>query len=478
MQPRSLNVTTARLPHVSLPRRSAIFGDVGWMEVFVFCQFLLPGVMFLPGTQAFRTVLRTLPYLSCALLVPVYHSRVKTLKLAPGSHLIAAALLLLALELLHPESAFTAGLAQCVFQLCIVLPLYWGAGMVQSPARLQRLLWLVLLANGISAVLGFLQALYPHIFLPPQFAESILRVNPNYLEQMSYVGASGQTIVRPPGLNDTAGSAALAGLFTAILGLGLASDPAMKRWKRLVALGCAFAGITDIYLAQVRSLFLVLVVTVALLALVRHYRAPIFSRKWIAIAGPILICTSYFVAVQIGGASISERFLGIGQEGAYSSYQQNRGIFVDYTMRELLWQYPLGAGVGRWGLMNAYFGEADNRIHPPLWAEIQITGWLYDGGILMWLLYGGAIMAALIFAYRVAARHPDTNLANLAKIIFVLQLALAGACFGGPVFNTSGGIVFWVLTSALYGASRFSRVPRRRTLPRISLRPAPATPRS
>jgi hypothetical protein len=114
-------------------------------------------------------------------------------------------------------------------------------------------------------------------------------------------------------------------------------------------------------------------------------------------------------------------------------------------------------------MMNAYFGGGDNLIHPSLYAEIQITGWLYDGGVLMWLLYGGAIVTALLFSYRVAARHPDANVASLAKIVFVLQLALAGSAWGGPIFNTQLGVIFWLLTSAVYGASSFRKVvPRKR----------------
>src|SRR5258708_7779785 len=103
MQPHSLSARTATLPQVSLPKRFRVFANIGWMETFVFCQFLLPGIMFLPGTQSVRTILRTLPYLSCALLLPVYHSRVKRLRLPPGSRLIAMALLLLSFEMLHPE---------------------------------------------------------------------------------------------------------------------------------------------------------------------------------------------------------------------------------------------------------------------------------------------------------------------------------------------------------------------------------------
>jgi hypothetical protein len=468
MQPRSIAFTAAAAaPAQAAARtrlRKGLFGEMGWMEVFIFCQFLLPGILFLPGAQSIRTVLRTIPYLSCALLVPVYHSRVKKIRLAPGCRLVLMALMLLVVELLHPESGFTTGLAQCVFQLCIALPLYWGAGMVENAARLRRLLWLVLLANGFSAGLGFLQALEPETFLPREFAQSVVRNNPNYVESLSYVGASGQKIVRPPGLNDTAGSAALAGLFAAIIGLGLAAEPSLKRWKRILALACVFAGITDIYLAQVRSLFLVLVVAVAALAFIRHYRASLFSRRWISLVGLGMIGASFLIAVSIGGEAVSGRFLGIGEQGVYSSYEQNRGIFVNYTLRELLWQYPLGAGVGRWGLMNAYFGAADNQIHPSLWAEIQITGWLYDGGVLMWILYGGAIIAALIFSLRTATRHPDLNVASLAKIVFVLQLALAGSCIGGPTFNTPGGTIFWILASALYGAAR--------VYPVVSQRPA------
>src|SRR5258708_22983246 len=146
MQPHSMDIIATHPPRPLLRGGSRVFGNVGWMETFVFFQFLLPAVLFLPGVQSFRIVVRTLPYLSCALLLPVYHSRIKNVKLPPGSRLLIAALLLLVLELLHPESALIAGIAQCCFQLCIALPLYCGSGMVQSPQRLRRLLWLILLA--------------------------------------------------------------------------------------------------------------------------------------------------------------------------------------------------------------------------------------------------------------------------------------------------------------------------------------------
>lgn len=457
MQPPVAYSASTRARRPIFPGRSGIFANVGWLEVFVFSQFLLPAVLFLPGAQSFRIVVRTFPYLICAVLLPVYNSRVRNVRLPTCSRFLIGALLLLALELLHPQSALIAGIAQCCFQLCIAMPLYWGFGMVQSPQRLQRLLWLILLTNGIGVGVGLLQAIYPQTFLPRDFSAGLSRYNPNYLEDLTYTGANGQKIVRPPGLSDIPGSAAVAGLFAGVLGLALASDRTLKRSHRLVALVCAFLGITNIYLAQVRSLLLVLIAALAIFGLVRHYRVPIFSRVWLSVAGLILVGGTYYLAVLIGGSAISDRFLILKDEGVYQSYKANRGAFVEYTFQDQLWKYPLGAGVGRWGMMNSYFGAGDNQINPGLFAEIQLTGWLYDGGILMWLLYGGAIVVALVFAWRVATRHPDMQVATLARVVLVLQLAIAGATMAGPVFNNTLGVMFWLLASALYGAASFKR---------------------
>jgi hypothetical protein len=51
------------------------------------------------------------------------------------------------------------------------------------------------------------------------------------------------------------------------------------------------------------------------------------------------------------------------------------------TFRKLLFEYPLGCGVGRWGMMTYYFGRFDANPNPAVFVEIQPTGWLFDGGI-------------------------------------------------------------------------------------------------
>jgi hypothetical protein len=133
------------------------------------------------------------------------------------------------------------------------------------------------------------------------------------------------------------------------------------------------------------------------------------------------------------------------------TFQQNRGHFLDYTLEEGLSEYPFGAGVGRWGMMVVYFGGLPDWRYPALHAEIQLTGWLFDGGILMWLLYGGAIAVALRSSYRLAIADAGL-LSDCASMVFSIQLFVTTLCFAGPAFNTQLGIVFWLVTAILYGA--------------------------
>jgi hypothetical protein len=135
------------------------------------------------------------------------------------------------------------------------------------------------------------------------------------------------------------------------------------------------------------------------------------------------------------------------------TFQQNRGIFIKYTLENMLFEFPFGAGVGRWGMMNVYFGN-DSSQASPIYVEIQMTGWLLDGGVFMWLLYGGAILTSLFYIYRVSVSLADPRLAYLASIVLCLNIFVFGLSFAGPAFNTQLGIQFWFLNAALFGAAR------------------------
>jgi hypothetical protein len=278
-------------------------------------------------------------------------------------------------------------------------------------------------------------------------------MNPDFLQGLSYVGADGRVIVRPPGLSDLPGGAAVAGATAVCLAFAFAVRPNQRNVVRAIYVACTFAAVTVIYLTQVRSLLLMAIGTMMTMALIRLRQGRLMQSGWIAAIVGGLVFFAFMWAVSVGGDDVYHRFFGIAETGVMQTFQSNRGVFLEYTLTQLLWELPFGAGLGRWGMMTVYFGEPENWRYPALHAEIQITGWLYDGGILLMLAYATAIAMALKQSYRLAV-HATGTLSDCAMMGFAFQLLVAGLCFTGPVFNTQFGIVFWLVTAAIHGALR------------------------
>jgi hypothetical protein len=361
-------------------------------------------------------------------------------------------LLLLVFELVHPATNPWSGAAQCVLQLSIAAPLFWVSAVVQSLEGAKRIIWLLFLVNAVSAGIGVLQVYYPDQFLPTSFSQVALSQNPEFVRSLTYVGADGKDIIRPPGLTDMPGGAALAGVGAGLLGILLAWQPRHVASRRLFFLAAAVVGFTAVYLCQVRSLLIVAGLSACTMGylLIRQARQVEAALLISSVLGILVV--SFLWAVAVGGDSVSARFDSVRQEGFLESYNRNRGFFVTNTFGELLFDYPLGAGVGRWGMMSNYFSRWDATPNSQLYVEIQVTGWLFDGGILMMVLYGGGVAAALAFAFRLAVTSSNRELAYLAAVVACLNLMVVAQCFAGPCFNTQMGIQFWVLAGALHGA--------------------------
>jgi len=360
---------------------------------------------------------------------------------------------LLVCNLVRPETWVTAGMAQVFFQLSIAAPVFWAARVWTNEDRLIRLMWLVFAANMASAAIGLLQVYYPDTFLPPEFSSLAFQLNPEFLSGLRYIGADGRTIVRPPGLSDLPGGAAIAGTTGALFAFGFAVRPQQTYLSRVLYLACAFAGITVVYLAQVRSMLLMILGCMLAIAALRLRQGRIIQSWWIAAFAGALIVGAFTWAVSVGGDVVYERFFGIAETGVVQTFRDNRGSFLEYTLEEVFWEYPFGGGLGRWGMMSVYFAEPTNWLFPGLHVEIQPTGWLFDGGVLMWLLYGGGIIAAVYNTYRTAIAHHGI-VSDCAVMVLALQLLIVGLCFTGPVFNTQYGIMFWLMTALLAGCER------------------------
>jgi hypothetical protein len=425
----------------------------GWIELFIGVQLLWGVLLFVPGIQPYRAYVRALPYVaSLAGLLFVLGPNTGEPTPSTGRWLVAV-FGLLVLNLLHTETHLMAGVAQIVFQLAIAAPMFWVARAVHSEARLLRIIWVIFGASFLNAAVGILQVYFPDQFLPPEFSSLARSLNPDYVDALTYVGAGGELIIRPPGLSDLPGGAAIAGLMTVVLGVALASRGHRTRIVRALSYGAAAIGMTTLYLTQVRSLTVMAALGILMLAAIRLRQGRVIQGSWIAVGGVVLVAGSFIWAVAIGGVSLSERFEDLFETGVFTSFQENRGLFLEYTLNEMLFQFPLGAGLGRWGMMHVYFGDPSLWQSPPVHVEIQITGWLLDGGVPMWLCYGGALVSALRFGYLLAVRAETEWLQYFGTIALCIQLTIIGLCFTGPVFNTQLGILFWTVTAALLGAA-------------------------
>jgi hypothetical protein len=423
--------------------------DEGWgyLEAFILIQYLSEGLLLLPGTQSFRFAIRALPYVASLSLLIWYGRQRPSWKEFPGTYWLLLVIALLVVEMLHPDTDPIAGFAQIVFTICIAAPAFWVGKVARTKWRLDRILYLAFLANAAGAIVGFLQARYD-LLMPAQFSD---RLSAQYFSSLSYTGANGQTIIRPPGLSDLPGGAAAAGMNSAILGMALALGAKRINWRSVAYLLIVGISLTTVYLTQVRVLLIGAILGMALSAWAAGQLRALYRTRILA-TGAAVLAVAFLLATSIGGKAIANRFSSLTAENPLQTYQSNRGFFVKLTLDTYLPEYPLGAGVGRWGMVRQYTERYLERdAAKPLYAEIQLTGWLYDGGVLMWLFYGGAIGAALLYAYRNARHHEEREIRYLAGLVLAMNMVVFLCAWDAPAFNNQFGIQFWTLTSALAG---------------------------
>ena len=424
----------------------------GFAELFVISQTALPALLYLPGTQPFRLPIRFSAFAISLAAFAWY--QVESSSQAPPSKAqpwVVGIMSLLGVMLFHPEtSSLQAGVAHMAVYFAVLAPLFWAPEFVKTPEQLARLMWILLLCSGANAVVGVLQVYDPGRWLPAEFSR-IMTESATGLGTVTYIGPNGQRIIRPPGLFDTPGAVAGPAMFAALLGLVFAVS-AIPAWKRLLSLGIAGAGLAAIYLSQVRVSLVATVVMIVTYGAIafrqgRGARASSFS-----ILAATVVVGSLSVAVTLGGTAISERVSSLFAADPFTVYQGARGSQLTFTFFELLYQYPIGAGLGRWGMASLYFGSS-NPNSPAIWAEIQFTGWMIDGGALMVAIYLGALAAVTLSQYRLALMTQYPRLAVCAAVILAAGLGPAIIILSFTPFVAQIGIQYWFLAGALHGVA-------------------------
>lgn len=411
-------------------------------------------MLLVPELLKVRVVVRMAAFgASLAFLAIIPARRAQTL---PARSAALWILVILGLEFFHPEgSGLLAAFASIMLHLAVLAPIFWIPRTAVNALTFQRLVTILWLFYAASAALGVLQAYFPGRFDPPLSAV-IAEHGPNTADSLKIQLASGERAFRPMGLTGTPGGAAQGGLYAILLGTGVILLPKPPFWgARLLAVVSTVAGMMCLYLCQIRSLVVmagVCVVTLLALLLVSGRVSRLLGL--VASLGTV-IPGAFILAVSLGGRAMTDRLTTLTEADPGAVYFKHRGHFLEQTITEFLPQYPLGAGLGRWGMVHSYFGTDSGS----LWAEIQWTAWLFDGGLPLVLAYFVAILLVSSACLKVAlggVGGGDGSLSLWGAVLVAYNVGTVALCFTYPIFEATGGVEFWLLNAALLCAAQNS----------------------
>jgi hypothetical protein len=270
----------------------------------------------------------------------------------------------------------------------------------------------------------------------------------------TYKAADGSMAIRPPGLGDAPGAAAGAGMFVGIVGIAFLGLP-VSLLRKVLGLLMGMAGVVVIFLSHVRSALVVLVgcAVIYSIILVRQGRL----RTVLTLALLMVVCgvCSLIYAESLGGQSTINRFATLLADDPLTVYDKSARLFmVTNAFDTLLVDYPLGAGLGRWGMMRTYFGDENNVDSPGIWSEVQFSSWVLDGGIVVLSLYLIALTMAIQRLVRFSFFHQSWELRQWGAAIIMLSAGPIAMMFSYCPFNSQVGIQFWFLIGAFEGLTQ------------------------
>ena len=419
---------------------------------YIFTAFLFNTLLLVPSATGFRLPLRMFPFAASLLLAAIPpRGLVRQHRLHPalGAAIVVLGIGLFGLLNQQTESTITA-IASIAFYAAILAPIIWVGRLQLSQRGFVTIVLVLWSFNTLSSAVGVLQVMFPGKFTPAT-SQLVLQQQEMGSLDLKIQLADGETMDRPFGLTDQPGGVAANGLVAFIFGLGLLSTTKRAPMVLLYSAGMG-AGLFVIYLCQVRvALVTCGICSIGYVALLSS-RGEIKLVSRVLIALVIIISASTVAALAVGGAQVADRVLSLVAEDAGSVYYQNRGHFLEYTFTYALPEWPVGAGLGRYGMMAAYFSPDKGLGARSLWAEIQWTAWVYDGGWLMIIAYPTAIVLAVLATLRIAFDRKAGTLSVWGTILAAYNIGAVAITFSYCLFLSQSGLEFWLLNAAIYTA--------------------------
>jgi hypothetical protein len=379
---------------------------------------------------------------------------------APAPWLLACSIWL-GLSFFHPNTnSVESGLAHAVMYISVLSPVFWVGAVLRSERQVSRLMMITFAGSAVSALMGIGQIYHPNTFNPPVIP-ALAPGNVYARATATYIAADGREIIRPCGLSDSPGQAAAAGMVTCLIGLCLATR-SMAVWKRLICLALAFAGMADIYFSQIRTAMVMEFVCVIAVVGLFMARGHVRQAAMLVVGIGVVLFGAAAWAVSAVGDVGTKRFMTLVEEKPQDLYSRARGGMVQQTFEILIWEYPLGAGLGRWSQSFGVFGdqsyEAVKADRGMIWVEVQWPGWVVDGGIPLLIGYVVALVLAMLNSVHVVRTCKDRDLTYWGAIVCAMNLSILAAAFSQCPFIANTGGSFWLMAATLHAAGERDRL--------------------
>lgn len=446
-------------PGSAVPRSPSALASswiVGFVVLLITLQlalaFLDQLALLIGAAGPLRMAVRTTGYAASLLLLFLVPGQGRP---HPASRVALIVLVIVTVAVFHPTTnTWLAGTAHAFLYLAILAPLFWVPRFRIDVAVFRRVLLILWGFHTLSAGMGVAQVYFPGFF-QPTLSLVYASMGEDYLDSLHMVTAAGHRVFKPMGLTDTPGGASVSGFYAVVVSMGLLVT-AGQRWLRIAAAGSMAVGMTVIYLSQVRSVLLVTVLCILVFGTLLALRGQLARLSLLATIGAMAVVGSFGVAVAVGGESVASRLTTLVEDRASEVYYTNRGHFLEETIDELLPRYPLGAGLGRHGMMNRYFGDNSDPERSSIWVEIQLTGWLVDGGVPLILAYGVAVLLACWTTWKIASRRASiqSDLPIWGALLFAYNIGMVVITFNQPLFFGQPGMEFWLLNAMLFAVAR------------------------
>ena len=410
-------------------------GSATWVYACVVVQLLSQLALLVEQFAPARVFIRSAALGTSLAFLVLAPGRIRNFGLVRGLALVALAIETLAM--FNPLGGTPLSvIAHWAFNLAIMAPLLWIGRLNIPRGTLARVLLLLWVFHTLGSILGVLQVYFPGHFQP---SGASLAERQHLMIQLS----SGEWTLRPTGLTDVPGGAGMNGLYAALFGSGVVLVRPF-RFARAAGTVSICLGLMCIYLSQVRSALVMLVVCFIVLTGLLSISGRATRATMFALLVGVAALVVFYLALRVGGQMMSSRVSSLVATDPGTVYYANRGRMLEYAFEELLPRYPLGAGLGHWGMINMYFGSFDQEIG----AEIQVAGWILDGGLPLVIAYAAAVIAAIFYTCRVS-QLPDNTDAIWASVVAAYSVGAFALCFSYPLFMSTAGLEFWLANALL-----------------------------